>query len=117
PPDASDLRVEDVGESGLLLASAATAAPRERTPRGAHLVVATVLGPGAAVTVHRGEADLIPLVVGPLPPADGFELFFHHPSDPAQARLSLRVPGDTLALTLEVVDPARRATTLSWSAP
>ena len=116
-PEATDLRVDDVGEPGLLLASAATAAPRERTPRGAHRVAVTVLGPGATVTVRRDELDRVPLVVGALPAADGPVLFFHHPSDPAQARLSTRVPDDTVALTIEVADPARRTTRLSWSAP
>ena len=117
PPEASDLRVDDLGEPGLLLASAATTVSRERTQRGPHRIAVTVLGPGATVTVRRDEADRIPLVVGPLPGADGPELFFHHPSDPAQARLATRVPDDTVALTIEFADPARRATRLSWSAP
>jgi hypothetical protein len=113
-PDASDLRLDDVGEPGLLLASAATAAPRERTPRGAHRVAVTVLRPGASVTVRRDEVDRVPLVVGALPASDGPSLFFYHPSDPTQARLSTRVPDDTVALTIELTDPARRATRVSW---
>jgi hypothetical protein len=76
-----------------------------------------MLGPGATVTVHRDELDRIPLVVGVLPPTNGPALFFHHPSDAALARLSARVPADTVALTVEVADPARRASRLSWSAP
>jgi hypothetical protein len=95
----------------------APTAPRERTYRGAHRATVTVLGPAAAVTVRRGDLDEVPLVVGPLPPADGPALFFHHPSDPGLARLTTRVPADTVALTVEVADPARRTTRLSWSAP
>lgn len=110
PPDLSDPQVTDVGEPGSLLASVATTAPRERTLRGPHRAVVTVLGPGATVTVLRDDLDLAPLVVGALPPADEPGLFFHHTSDPALARLSTRVPSDTVGVTFEVADPAKRPT-------
>jgi hypothetical protein len=116
-PDVTDPQAEDVGEPGVLLASVATTAPRERTHRGAHRATVTVLGPAATVTVRRGDLDGIPLVIGALPPADGPTLFFHHPSDPALARLATRVPDDTVAVTFEVADPARRTTRQSWGAP
>ncbi|MEO5711345.1 MAG: hypothetical protein ABIQ59_16170 [Nocardioidaceae bacterium] len=116
-PDLSDLRVENAGEPGLMLASVATTAPRERTHRGAHQVVMTVLGPGATVSVRRDELDDVPVVLGALPPADGPELFLHHPSDPALVRLCSHVPDDTLGVTVALADPARRTTRLSWSAP
>ena len=114
PPDLTDLRVDDIGEPGVLLTSVASTAPRERTARGPHRVTVTALGPAAAVTVRRGDLDRIPLAVGPLPSVD---LFLHHTSDPVQARLSARIPADTVLVSVEVSDPVRQTSRLSLDLP
>ena len=78
----------------------------------------TLLEPGAVVATRWASLDQVPVVVGPLPPAtDPDALFYHHPTDPALARLSTRVPATAVGVTVEVVDPAGRTTRASWRAP
>jgi hypothetical protein len=115
PPALSDLRVDPAAAPGSFVVSFRADVPPFRTTYGSHELALTLVAVDPApqtpptVTTRRVGADVIEVVTGPLPDADGAPaMFLHRPDAASPPRVTALVVADLASVTAQVTDPAGR---------